>query len=112
MNKTNILFICTGNRDRSPTAEEILEKDPAFSVRSAGTSKSAVTVVSIEDVQWADLIFVMEQKHKDRICAEFPRVAQYKTFHVLGISNDYKYMDPRLVEELKSKLSKILDISL
>ncbi|MBK9498688.1 MAG: phosphotyrosine protein phosphatase [Leptospiraceae bacterium] len=110
-NIRNILFICSGNRDRSPTAEKIWEKEESLSVKSAGTSKDAVREVTIDDVQWADIIFVMEKKHEERIITKFTRAIKYKDIHVLDIHNDYKFMDPELVKLLKSKISEILSLS-
>lgn len=67
----NILFVCSRNQWRSPTAERLFRSHPRVSVRSAGTSPNARKHVSVEDVQWADLILVMEEKHKSRLIAEF-----------------------------------------
>ncbi|HMV41878.1 MAG TPA: phosphotyrosine protein phosphatase [Leptospiraceae bacterium] len=107
----NILFICSGNRDRSPTAEKIYKDDESLSVRSAGTSKDAVREVTIEDVQWADIIFVMEKKHEERMITKFTRAIKYKEMHVLDIHNDYKFMDPELVKLLQTKVNAILSIN-
>jgi predicted protein tyrosine phosphatase len=109
-NISNILFICSGNRDRSPTAEKIWEKEESFSVMSAGTSKDAEHEVTIDDIQWADIIFVMEKKHKERIVAKFPRVLKYKRVYILDIPNNYEFMDSKLVDLLQSKVSGILGL--
>ncbi|HRG49334.1 MAG TPA: phosphotyrosine protein phosphatase [Leptospiraceae bacterium] len=111
MSKRNILFVCSGNRDRSPTAEKIWQKEESLSVRSAGTSKDAVREVTIEDVQWADIIIVMEKKHEERIITKFTRAIKYTEMHVLDIHNDYKFMDPELVEILKSKVNTVLGLN-
>lgn len=63
---------CSRKR-RSPTAERVFAKDSGVSVRSAGTSPNAKRTVTLNDLRWADLIFVMEQKHSDRIRAKFGR---------------------------------------
>ncbi|MGH8106566.1 MAG: phosphotyrosine protein phosphatase, partial [Arenimonas sp.] len=57
---TNILFICSRNQWRSPTAEKIWHQRHGVSARSAGTSPNARRTVSAKDFQWADIIFVME----------------------------------------------------
>ena len=103
-----LLFICSRNQWRSPTAEQIFRKHPLMSVRSAGTSPSARRKVSAEDIRWADVIFVMEEKHKSRLVAEFPRLLDDKTIHVLDIPDEYKYMHPELVEQLEQSVSAIL----
>ena len=79
-----------------------------MSVRSAGTSPNARRKVSADDVQWADVIFVMEEKHKSRLVAEVSRLVVGKTIHVLDIPDEYKYMDQELVEQLEQSVNAIL----
>jgi predicted protein tyrosine phosphatase len=98
----NLLFICSRNQWRSPTAEAIWRKHPDFNVKSAGTSPQAKKTVSSADIRWADIIFVMEQKHKNRLKAKYSRMLDHKPLHVLNIPDEYKYMDPELVDELKA----------
>lgn len=98
----NLLFICSRNQWRSPTAETIWRKYSGFNVKSAGTSPRAKKTISQADIRWADIIFVMEQKHKNRLKAEFTRLLDHKPMHVLDIPDEYKYMDPELIEELES----------
>jgi predicted protein tyrosine phosphatase len=106
----NVLFICSRNQWRSPTAERIWRKHPLISARSAGTSPNARHTVSVDDIEWADVILVMEEKHKSRLVAEFTRMLEGKPIHVLDIPDDYKYMDPELVEELERSVGSILEI--
>ena len=107
----NILFICSRNQWRSPTAEKVWSKHPGISVRSAGTSPSARKTVSAKDIQWADMIFAMEQKHKDRLKADFSRLLTHKPIHVLDIPDDYQYMDPDLVETLQNSVATYLELA-
>jgi predicted protein tyrosine phosphatase len=108
--KKNVLFVCSRNQWRSPTAESIWRKHPALSVRSAGTSSSARRKVSEADIEWADVIFVMEDKHKSRILSDFRTAAAHKSLYVLDIPDEYKYMDPDLVEQLQVSVSAILGL--
>mgnify|MGYP000085148876 CR=1 FL=1 len=105
----NLLFICSRNQWRSPTAEAIWRKHPDFNAKSAGTSPRAKNTVSPADIRWADVIFVMEQKHKNRLKAEFTRMLEHKPIHVLDIPDEYKYMDPELVQELESVVGAYLE---
>jgi len=105
----NLLFICSRNQWRSPTAEKIYSRDTRVNVRSAGTSPRAKRTVNAKDLQWADLIFVMEYKHKDRLKAEYNRVLQYKKIIVLDIPDDYLYMDEELVEILEVAIESYLE---
>jgi predicted protein tyrosine phosphatase len=83
---------------------------PALSVRSAGTSSSARRKVSIDDIRWADVIFVMEEKHKSRLLAEFTVAIERKPLHVLDIPDEYKFMDPELVEQLQESVAALLGV--
>jgi len=94
----NILFVCSRNQWRSPTGELVWHKVQGLSVRSAGTSPRAKHTISARDIAWADIIFAMEQKHKNRIKAAFPGPAKYAKIHVLDIPDDYQYGDPELVD--------------
>jgi len=104
----HILFICSRNQWRSPTAERVWKGQPGIEVRSAGLSKSARRRLTLADVRWADLILVMEEKHRSRLKAEFRDEVRYKALHVLDVPDDYHYMDPDLVELLKLKVEPLL----
>lgn len=99
----NILFICSGNKLRSPTAEKVFKSD-SINTKSAGTSKKAKNVVDSKDIKWADTIYVMEEKHKQRLMAYFPDSVKFKEIIVLNIPDDYKYMDKKLISILKEKI--------
>lgn len=101
-----ILFICSGNKIRSITAEKIF-KSETFQTLSAGTSKNAIRVISLDDLVWADLIITMESKHEQKIRTSFPRVTKYKKIVNLNIKDNYKYMEPSLISLLKSKMDFI-----
>jgi predicted protein tyrosine phosphatase len=106
----NVLFICSRNQWRSPTAETVWRKHPGISVRSAGTSPNARKTVGSSDIRWADVIIVMEQKHKSRLVADFTRLLEHKPIHVLEIPDEYRYMDPELVDILKESVGSCLSI--
>lgn len=105
----NVLFICSRNQWRSPTAEKVWRNRAGLNTRSAGTSHNAKRKVCINDIRWADVIMVMEQKHRDRLKAEFARLLAHKTLHVLDIPDDYHYMDPALVEHFELAIPALLE---
>lgn len=107
-NLLNLLFICSRNQWRSPTAERVFRKIDGVKVRSAGTSHKARKTVSLSDLNWADLIFVMEQKHKNQLQAKFSKPIQNKPIHVLDIPDEYRYMDEELIELLNVAVSPFL----
>ena len=97
----NLLFICSRNKWRSPTAETIFKTHLQHSVKSAGTSPNAQTRVSAKLINWAHIIFVMEKKHKQILLQRFPAETQNKQITVLYIPDDYQYMDEELIQTLK-----------
>ncbi|SDH26416.1 Predicted protein tyrosine phosphatase [Pseudomonas flavescens] len=107
---SNILFVCSRNQWRSPTAETVWRKHPELCVRSAGTSPRARRTVSASDIQWADVVFVMEHKHKSRLMANFARLLSHKPLHVLDIADEYQYMDPELVDILERSVAACLGL--
>ena len=93
----NLLFVCTKNKWRSPTAENIYSNYPDLAVRSAGISRSARRLINATDMNWADIIFVMENKHKRYIHEKFRNKIGQRKIIVLDIPDDYQYMDKALV---------------
>lgn len=110
-NKTNLLFICSRNQWRSPTAEVIWSKSENYNSRSAGTSPRAKRTVGPTDIRWADIVFVMETKHRNRLKAQFSWMLDYKPLHVLDIPDEYQFMDEDLVVELKVSVNAFLNTS-
>lgn len=103
-----ILVICSRNQWRSPTAEAVWNKVEGLTVRSAGTSPKAKRTVNASDIRWADVIIVMETKHKQRLKARFKQLLQYKTIEVLDIPDEYQFMDPELVEIFEAEAENFL----
>lgn len=104
----NILFVCSRNKWRSPTAEAIYKNIPGLNTRSAGTEPSAKIRLSAKMVIWADVIFVMEKKHKQRILEKFEFESNGKEIVVLNIPDDYQFMDPELIEEIKAGVDQVI----
>ncbi len=104
-----LLFICSRNQWRSPTAEAVFRKWPGLETRSAGTAASARTRVSEKVLRWADLVFVMEKRHKQFIQEQFPDCARDLHMIVLDIPDEYGYLDPELVAELEARVPPYLD---
>lgn len=106
--RINVLFVCSRNQWRSPTAERIFKRHPMMSTRSAGTSPNARRTISEDDLRWADVVMVMEHRHRDRIVAAFPRWVEHLPIHVLDIPDEYREMDPELVELLRLMVEPLL----
>jgi protein-tyrosine phosphatase len=55
------------NKQRSVTAERLYKNDARLEVRSAGVRTGANRRISESDLNWADIVFVLEQEHKQWI---------------------------------------------
>lgn len=97
-----LLFVCTANQERSPTAEDIFKDVKNVKVKSAGTDRFARVIINKRLVDWADRIYVMEDFHRDFIVKKWPHTA--KKIVVLGIPDVYFRGDPELIRLLKEKV--------
>lgn len=104
----NVLFVCSKNRWRSPTAEKMYADHGLLRVRSAGTSRSAVRQVGSADLKWADIVVTMETKHLSRLRADFPGETRYLDMHCADIPDEYQYMDEELQQLIADTMSRIL----
>jgi len=98
----NLLFICSRNQWRSPTAEVIFKNYANHQAKSAGTEPSARIKINEKLLLWADIVFVMEKKHKQRIQQKFSYLVNDKQIIVLDIPDEYQFMDEELVLSLKT----------
>ncbi len=103
----HILFVCGRNQWRSPTAEAIYRADPRLEVRSAGVSPQSPRQVSLTDIQWADLILVMEWKYKERIRA-IGGGMRLPPIQCLAIPDKYRFMDEALVARIKTAADPLI----
>lgn len=112
----NIYFVCTGNTCRSPMAEAILKSKNLenINVRSAGVfaleggemSENAKAVlkhenihfthktrqVTVQDIEWADLILTMTTSHKQMLLSNFPEAGS-KTYTLKEYVTPYSSQD-------------------
>lgn len=103
-----VLFICSANKLRSPTAEHIFADYPNVETDSAGLNLSADLVLSSEQVQWADMIFVMERAHRNKLSKKYKKHLNGQRVICLNIADDFDYMDPTLIHILKSRVTPYL----
>jgi predicted protein tyrosine phosphatase len=93
----HVLFICGRNQLRSPTAEQMFVVRPGIEAASAGIDPGCKEPVTPELLAWADVIFVMEKSHRNKLLKQFRASVKNQKIVVLGITDDYEFMDPRLV---------------
>lgn len=103
-----LLFLCSQNKLRSPTAETVFSDYAGVEVDSAGLNNDAVVPLSVEQIEWADLILVMETAHRIRLNRKFKHALGGKRIVVLNIPDNYDYMEPALVDLLKSRCAPYL----
>jgi predicted protein tyrosine phosphatase len=101
-----LLFICSRNRLRSPTAEAVFAGYDGLETRSAGTAKDAEYHIGADDLEWADLVLVMERHHAKRLRELFPK--NRTRVVVLGIPDEYDLMQPELVKLLEERVALFL----
>jgi predicted protein tyrosine phosphatase len=101
----NVLFICTYNQWRSLTAEKLFSGRPGISVKSAGISQQARIRLTPAQLEWADLVFVMEERHLEYIRSTFPGQAQKKRVICLNIPSGYRLNDPELIDILEEAVA-------
>lgn len=105
----NLLFICTANKLRSATAETVFSAYEGIEAIGAGTNKDAPTPVTGDLIEWADVIFVMEQTHKNKVKRLFHSLLKDKRLIRLDIPDNYEYMQEELIRLLKARVSFALN---
>jgi len=105
-----LLFVCSQNRLRSPTAEAVFSSYSGVEAISAGTNNDAPTPVSADLIEWADVIFCMEKVHRNKLASKFKTEFKTKRLLVLDIPDNYEYMDPELIRILKAKVPRFIRI--
>lgn len=103
-----VLFVCSQNKLRSPTAEVVFSSWPDVEVASAGLNNDAEVPLTPELVEWADIIFVMESAHRTKLSASFKPYLKGQRVVCLDIPDRFQFMDPVLVELLKQRVPKFL----
>jgi predicted protein tyrosine phosphatase len=103
-----VLFICSQNRLRSPTAEQVFCEREDLEVASAGLNNDAENPVTPELLEWASIIFVMEKTHRTKLQTKFRASLGGKRIICLDIPDDYDFMDPNLVRLLEARVPRFL----
>jgi predicted protein tyrosine phosphatase len=108
-----VIFICSANKDRSATAEDYASQHYSMhEYGSAGTNqklcfKYGTQYISKAQLDWADIVFVMENKHKKETLKLFGS-SYGKKIKVLGIKDHYEFGNAQLLQILKEKLPAYL----
>lgn len=105
--RPNVLVICGRNKKRSRTAEYIFKNDDRFNIRSAGLSPKSDRKISENDLNWANLVFVMESRQRSKIRELYSHI-ELPAMEVLHIPDDYEFMDEELIEMITDRMNDTL----
>lgn len=110
----NVLFVCTANVARSPMAERVFRElsggQTAHAVRSAGTHGAAARRVTTRDLEWADVVAVMEAEHLAVIQRWWP--SHVRKVRVMEVADDFDPDEPELRRILTEKVRALIrDVS-
>jgi predicted protein tyrosine phosphatase len=108
---TRVLFLCRHNRMRSPTAERVFGKRADLDVRSAGTAPDALARVNTRMLEWADVIFIMDDQQRRSLKRRFGSHPALENLICLDIPDDFAFMQPELVELLQERTKRHLPIA-
>lgn len=102
------LFICSQNKLRSPTAEQVFASWTDVETDSAGLNNDAATPLSADQIDWADVIFVMEKAHRNRLTGKYGKHLKGKRVICLHIPDEFDFMQPELVRLLENRVGRHL----
>lgn len=98
------LFICSRNRLRSPTAEAVFAQWPNVETDSAGLAPDADVQLDADQLDWGEVIFVMERSHRRHLSQRFGARLRGKRVVCLDIPDNYVFMQPELVALLEKRV--------
>lgn len=104
----NLLFVCSENRLRSPTGEDVFSSYEGINAIGCGTNSDAETTISGDLIEWADIVFVMERSHRNKVSKKFKDLLKNKRLLCLDIPDEYERMDPMLVRLLENRVMRHL----
>lgn len=105
---THVLFICRQGRMRSRTAAELFGRHPRLETDCAGLDRYADRPLTAEQLDWADVVLVMEEGQRRFLLRRFADRLQGKRLRALGIPDQYDYMDPDLLRLLAHRVPPAL----
>lgn len=100
-----LLFICSANKLRSPTAEQVFSEYPDVEATSAGLNHDAADPLTAEHLEDIDIVFVMERTHRNKLSKKFKSHLKSAPVICLNIPDDFEYMQPELITLLKARVT-------
>ncbi len=105
-----LLFICSENRLRSPTAAAVFNEHERIEAIGAGINKDTETPVTSDLIEWADVILVTEKSHRNRVLKKYSELLKSKRLVVLNIPDIYECMQPELIKLLNSRVPRYVQL--
>ena len=99
-----LLFVCSYGKNRSVTGAKIFA-DLGHETRYAGVQPNAERLLTTEDLEWADIVYVFEKNHRNRIHTKWPMLYRTKVIRCLYIEDVWNAHDPLLVDIIRSTAS-------
>jgi len=88
---------------RSPSAERMFSKRTDLEVRSAGTAPDALAQVNAQMLDWADLIFIMDEQQRRALRRRFAGHPSLERLICLDIPDKFTFLQPELMALLESR---------
>jgi predicted protein tyrosine phosphatase len=107
---TKLLFVCSENKLRSPTAEEVFSEYDGVEAIGCGTKADAETPLCGDLIEWADIVLVMEKSHRSKVAKKYKTLLQCKRLVCLDIADNFECMQPELIRLLKAKVPRYIDL--
>jgi predicted protein tyrosine phosphatase len=104
---TRILFVCGKARRRSPTAAEIAPALLGVEADFGGLSQDADVPLEPDQIDWADIIAVMEPRHLARLRRQFGARLGGKRVVCLSVPDRFEPMAPDLVALLTRQFARL-----
>jgi len=106
MKPKNLLFVCEGNEQRSPTFEIWFKKNrPKYNVISAGILSYCPQLLTKELLEWADVVYVMDLIQEMFIARKFPEFLEKVV--VVGCDDSYPRESPQLFRLIEYWIKKV-----
>ena len=101
-----LLFVCSENRLRSPTAEAVFSSYEGVEAIGCGTNSDAETPLSGDLIEWADIVLVMEKSHRSKVSKKFKPLLADKRLVCLDIPDNYDFMQLELIRLLEARVPR------
>ena len=108
----NVLFICSRNKLRSPTAAQVFDGRAGIATDSAGLAPDAECQLELDQLAWADIVFVMEKSHRTKLTRLYSAYLRSKKLICLDIPDNYTFMQPELIELFERKVPRHLGLGI